>query len=355
MSDMWVPRERGFASALYACAPFLGPVIGPIIGGWVAMSHLGWRFNFWIMFILCGVSTIGFVVIVPETYAPVLLRWRAEKLRKESGGNTVYISKYDVGHSRKRIDIFRKNMARPFVFLATEPIVLLLAIYVSVAYAILYAFFAAFPIVFQEQRGWSPGVGGLAFIGVGVGTTFGLLLTPIQNRLYWAAMARSPTGRAAPEERLYAPMFGAICLPIGMFWFAWTSSPHIFWLSPILAGIPFGIGVALVMQGASQYLMDAYQMYSASALAATVVLRSIVAAVFPLFIPTMYANIGDGWACSVFAFLVTACMPIPYLFYKYGPWLRAHSKWALQDTIPPRGAPGTGAIPTSDTSAKEEK
>lgn len=29
--------------------------------------------------------------------------------------------------------------------------------------------FGAFPIVFQEERGWSPGIGGLSFIGVLVG------------------------------------------------------------------------------------------------------------------------------------------------------------------------------------------
>jgi hypothetical protein len=29
--------------------------------------------------------------------------------------------------------------------------------------------FAAFPIVFQQERGWSPGIGGLSFLGVLVG------------------------------------------------------------------------------------------------------------------------------------------------------------------------------------------
>ena len=85
------------------------------------------------------------------------------------------------------------------MFLLTEPIVFLFSIYVAIAYAILYAFFAAYPIVFQQQRHWSPGLAGLAFIGVGVGTTFGMCLAPLQNRIYWAAMRRSPTGRAPPE------------------------------------------------------------------------------------------------------------------------------------------------------------
>ena len=88
-----------------------------------------------------------------------------------------------------------------------------------------------------------------------------------------------------------------------------------FWLPPIMAGAPFGTGVALVMQGLTQYLMDAYQIYGASALAATVVLRSICAAVFPIVVPIMYRRLGDGWASSVFGFLVAACMPLPFLFY----------------------------------------
>lgn len=94
-----------------------------------------------------------------------------------------------------------------------------------------------------------------------------------------------------------------------------TSNPGVFWIVPIIAGAPFGVGVALVMQGLTQYLMDAYRLYGASALAATVVLRSICAAVLPEVVPFMYENLGDAWAMSIFAFLVTACMPLPFLFF----------------------------------------
>ena len=37
--------------------------------------------------------------------------------------------------------------------------------------------------------------------------------------------------------------------------------------------------------------------------------------VFPLISPALYSNLGDSWACSVFAFLAAACMPVPFLFY----------------------------------------
>lgn len=85
------------------------------------------------------------------------------------------------------------------VFLFTEPIVTLLAMYVSIAYAILYALFGAFPIAFEERRHFSPGETGLAYLGIGLGMIVGTAVTPIQNRLYWRAMDRSPSGRAPPE------------------------------------------------------------------------------------------------------------------------------------------------------------
>ena len=73
------------------------------------------------------------------------------------------------------------------------------ALYVSIVYATLYSFFAAFPIVFQEGRGFSPGQGGLAFLGVGAGVLCGTALAPCQNKLYYRAMRHSETGKAPPE------------------------------------------------------------------------------------------------------------------------------------------------------------
>ena len=87
------------------------------------------------------------------------------------------------------------------------------------------------------------------------------------------------------------------------------------WIVPVIAGTPFGLSCAIIMQGLTQYLMDTYSIYCASAIASTVVTRSVVAFVFPLISPALYGNLGDAWACSVFAFLALACMPVPFLFY----------------------------------------
>lgn len=133
-------------------------------------------------------------------------------------------------------------------------------------------------------------------------------------------------------------MLGSILCPAGIFWFAWyvaliysnralqslhtsqtvssrTSLPPFHWIVPILSGIPYGIGVAQIMMSLVQYLIDTYGIYCASAIASTVVLRSVFAAIFPLISPAMYDHLGVHWAPSVFGFLSLACMPLPFLFY----------------------------------------
>ncbi|KAF5365776.1 hypothetical protein D9758_003157 [Tetrapyrgos nigripes] len=317
IADIWDARERGLASAIYASVPFLGPVIGPIVGGFVAENpNLGWHFNFWLMFIFSCASLITGYFFAPETYAPVLLRQRAKKLMKFSNGSTHYVSKYDLnGRSKSFSQLIFTNLSRPFVFMVTEPIVSLFAVYTAIVYGTLYALFSAFPIVFQKHRGWTPGQGGLAFIGVGVGIAMGTCTSSIQNRIYRKAMEKSPSGHAVPEDRLHMAMVGAVLVPVGLFWFAWTADPPIHWIVPIIAGFPFGMGICQILQSSTAYLMDAYSTYFASAIAATVILRSICGAVFPLISPAMFNKLGDQWAMTVFAILGLVCTPIPFLFW----------------------------------------
>lgn len=70
--------------------------------------------------------------------------------------------------------------------------------------------------------------------------------------------------------------------------------------------------------------------FAASVLAATAVLRSLFGAVFPLFTPYMYRNLGIHWASSVPAFLALACLPFPFLFYKFGMRIRMSCKFAAE-------------------------
>jgi hypothetical protein len=44
----------------------------------------------------------------------------------------------------------------------------------------------------------------------------------------------------------------------------------------------------------------------------------------------MYQNLGIHWASMVPAFLALACVPFPFLFYKYGPKIRSKCKYAAE-------------------------
>ena len=313
--------------AIFAAAPFLGPVIGPIVGGFVGET-VGWRWVEGVMAIFTGILWIAGSLFIPETYPPVLQRARASKLSKMTG--KVYRSQADIDQGPTTFGhVFKTSLLRPWVLLFMEPIVLLLSIYMAIIYGTLYMLFGAFPIVYQETRGWSPGIGGLAFLGVAVGMIFAVAYSVWDNKRY-AKISDENDGFAPPEARLPPTMLAAACLPLGLFWFAWTNYPSIHWIVSIIATVPFGFGMVLVFLGLFNYLIDAYTIFAASVLAANSVLRSLFGAAFPLFTTQMYDALGIHWASSIPAFLALACVPAPFLFYKYGPAIRTRCKYAAQ-------------------------
>lgn len=327
IADMFPAKERGLAMSLFAAAPFMGPVLGPIVGGFVGET-IGWRWVEGLMAIFTGALWILGCVFLPETYPPVLLRRRAAALSKKTG--KVYRSQGDVAQGQTTFGhVFATSLSRPWILLFREPIVFLLSIYMAIIYGTLYMLFAAFPIVYQQKRGWSPGIGGLSFLGVAVGMIGAVLYSIWDNKRY-AKLSDKHKGFAPPEARLPPTMLGGIAVPIGLFWFAWTNYPSIHWIVSILAGVPFGFGMVLIFLGIMNYLIDAYTIFAASVLAANSVLRSLFGAAFPLFTTQMYDNLGIHWASSIPAFLSLLCVPMPFLFYKYGPPIRERCKFAAQ-------------------------
>lgn len=70
------------------------------------------------------------------------------------------------------------------------------------------------------------------------------------------------------------------------------------------------------------YMVDAYTIYAASALAANTAVRSAVGAVLPLAGQSMFDKLGLGWGCSLLAFVALAMTPVPWAFFKKGEYLR---------------------------------
>jgi DHA1 family multidrug resistance protein-like MFS transporter len=224
---------------VFSGATFVGPIAGPIVGGFITESYLGWRWTEYITAIMgFAFGTLG-LFFIPETSAPIILQRRAKKLRFKTKNWAIHSK-----HDEKEIDmhaILNTYLLRPFAMLFREPILLLITIYMCVIYGILYLFFEAYPISFQEKRGWTGGVGALPFLGIFIGVIFGCLTIAYITKTRFARKMKKH-GKVIPEERLPPMILGAFILPIGLFWFAWTSSPHITWVPQVIAGVPIGMG-----------------------------------------------------------------------------------------------------------------
>jgi predicted membrane protein len=93
----------------------------------------------------------------------------------------------------------------------------------------------------------------------------------------------------------------------------------------VLSGLIFGVGYQTIFISLLTYVTDAYRIYSASALASSVIMRSVAGALFPLAANPLYAKLGVSWGTSVLGFASLVCIPIPFALLYFGPWIRERS------------------------------
>ncbi|KAI7091482.1 MFS general substrate transporter [Hortaea werneckii] len=297
----------------------------PLVGGF-AGDALGWRWLYWLQLILSGFCYVLITFTVPETYAPTILARRAKKLRKQTG-DCKYVTEMDLD-KRPLGERLRVFLVRPFQLLFMEPIVLFISIYMSVLYSLLYMFFIAYPVVYQEGKGWTASSTGLMFIPLAVGVVMSAMCSPFVNRHYLQMVAKHD-GKPPAEARLVPMMWSCWFIPVGLFTYAWTSYPTIHWAGPCFAGWPVGFGFIFLYNSANNYLVDSYQHQAASALAAKTFLRSFCGAGSVLFTLQMYRTLNYQWASTLLGFIALACCAIPYVFYYKGAAIRKRSHYAF--------------------------
>ncbi|KAJ5948873.1 MFS multidrug transporter [Penicillium verhagenii] len=324
MADIWAPQQRGTAIVGYSITIVGGPTLGPIIGGALTSSYLGWRWTEYLTGIVMMAQVILDTCILEESYAPVLLAYKAHRLRFEGKNFALHAQKEEWDLSLR--ELAQKYLIRPIQLLAT-PICLLMSIYSAFVYGILYANLEAFSVEFQEIRKWGPVVGNLPFIALLIGIFFAAAVN-IYNNKYYFIQFKANGNKAVPEARLPPMMIGGFAFTAGLFIFGWTSSTSVnYW--PSIIGIALtGFGFTTIFQAALNYLVDTFTRFSASAVAASTFLRSIMAGAFPLFCLPMYHKIGVNWGTTVFGCVAAVLIPVPFLFFVWGKQIRARGEWS---------------------------
>lgn len=298
---------------------------GPIVStAFVINPSLGWRWTEYFTGILqLSVLVVG-TIFIDESYPPVLLVAKAQRLRHETGNWALHakFEEWDVSI----VELARKFLVRPIQILMT-PICALVALYASLCYGLLYMQLGGIPIIFREERGWAPLPASLPFLCVLIGTVFGGALN-IYNQLLYNKAYHAAGNRAVPEKRLPPMMLGSVLFSGGQFLMGWTASRSIHWICPCIGLVMFGTGFFTIFQAALNYLVDTFTMYAASAVAANTFLRSCLAGAFPLAVAPLYHNIGIGPGSSITGGFAALLIPVPFVFYVYGKEIRRRSKWS---------------------------
>lgn len=217
-SDMFDNVTRGIAVTLFSMAVFTGPLLAPFIGGFVVESHLGWRWTEYLPSILGFAAFILDLCFLSETYPPALLVTKASELRRRTKNWGIHAKQEEM--EVDFAELIKKNFSRPMRLLFTEPILLLLSIYMSFIYGLLYLFLTAYPIVFVGVHGFSLGQSGLTFFGMICGQLIAGATVIAQQPWYVGKLAGN-NGVPIPEWRLPNIMAGGVFFTIGIFWFGW--------------------------------------------------------------------------------------------------------------------------------------
>ncbi|KAI0187331.1 benomyl/methotrexate resistance protein [Xylaria flabelliformis] len=332
ISDMWSPLERTFAFPFYAIPGFGGAVFGPVVGTWIGNDpDLTWRWVEWLTLILTGSCLVLLFLFKRETFAPRILKIKAAAFRRLTGNPRFKTSK-EASDASDIWPILKRNFGRPFI-LCFEPIVLSFTVYVTINYIILFTFLDGYPYIFAGTYGISENLSNTIFLGLLVGILLPVVLLPWTYRSTVQQLERDGDDGSGKmlnrENRLYFAMIGAPIIPIGLFWMAWTDYSFISIWSPILASVLIGFGIVCVFMSANMYIIDCYEAYAASALTFNALTRYIAAGGFTIIGIPLYGNLGTHWTLTLLGVVSALALPIPFVLFKWGPKVRARSKWAF--------------------------
>ncbi|PCH42083.1 MFS general substrate transporter [Wolfiporia cocos MD-104 SS10] len=334
VGDLFVNEKVATPMAVYTLSPFIGPVLDPIAAGFIC-QNTNRRWAYRVLLIWQFVTFMLLIVLVPETYEPVLRKTKAARVHKETGDE-----KYWAPLDRRERSLFQSilfNCYTPFKLILLDRMALLLDLcdglmpcyQTALLLGILYLAFQAFPIIFGNVHGFNLEDSGLAFIGIGVGFVFALASQPLWNRFNRRMMIKYE-GKPPPETRLVVGQVGGILAPIGLFWLAFTTYKGVPWIVPIIASIPFGAGMYFIFTSVFTYLVIAYRPIAASAMTSNAALRCSFAAAFPLFANAMYDRLGTVGSTALLGDLTTLMAPLPFIYHKIGATLRAKSPFAAK-------------------------
>ena len=240
IGDVWQPHQIPFGLPFATFCAYSGPIIGPVVGAYTA--EIGFAWADWISMLVMGATIIFVLLAQPETYSPLLLKWRAKHLR-DLTGDSRYRTEYACVRSLG--PRLLANLYRPFVMIWTESIILVFTSYLILLYFVLFTFLSGYEAIFTRTYGISTSLIYILWVAMLPGVFIAMAMIPYVYYLTKKSAAKSKAeGKSLqPEVSLYWAMAGAsILMPISLFWMTWTCYVREwslnFFLRPALTLVP---------------------------------------------------------------------------------------------------------------------
>jgi hypothetical protein len=166
--------------------------------------------------------------------------------------------------------------------LFTEPVVFFFSLWAAFSWAVLYLQFGSVPLIFVNNHGFNVEQSGAVFTcmlptakstlnntnltitAMCVGALLATTMSIYQERIVSRFIKLPET----PEKRLYFACAQAVLMPVGLFWFGWSSYSSVSWIVPSIAVGCATMGILSIYLAVFNYLADTYHRFASSAIAA---------------------------------------------------------------------------------------
>ncbi|KAH8898348.1 major facilitator superfamily transporter [Thozetella sp. PMI_491] len=325
IGDMFVSEQRGSAMSAIMLAPLIGGAVGPALSGAIA-QELGWRRVVWISVALATACELLFLTCFRETYKVPILRRRAARLRKETDDQslrTVFDLEDGSGASK-----MWESILRPGVVLASSGVLQAIALFGALVFTYFYVMSTSLPDILQDLYGLSPAGAGLCFVFFSIGSALSVAFCNVALDRIYIRLRNSHGGIGGPEFRLPLVIVGGTLLPLVVSLYGWAAELRIPLPFLLLSLGLMGSSLMLAFLPLMAYVVDAFGIYSASALTAVIVSRCLMGTFLPLATQPLVERFGYGWGLTLMGSAQLALLPIPVLVMRYGLRWRQKSKYS---------------------------
>ncbi|KAF2647373.1 MFS general substrate transporter [Lophiostoma macrostomum CBS 122681] len=323
IGDMFISEQRGTAMSFSVLAPLIGGAIGPAISGAIAQT-LGWRGVLLVAAGLAATCAVLFLVCFKETYKMAILRRRVANMTGSE--ETV------VPHGRHGDGSLRElwhAISRPAAVLADSGVLIALSIFGSVCFSYYYVLTVTLPGILQDVYDFSPAMIGVSFLSFSIGSFISIIICNLGlDRIYIKLRGPDAT-KGKPEHRLPFTILGAFLLPVSVLGYGLVAQYHAPVSLLLLSTALLGFTLLFTLISLMAYVVDAFGLYSASALTGVIVTRCLMGTFLPLVAAPLIERFGYGLAFTCFAGISLVLAPIPIVVFVYGESWRQRSKYTM--------------------------